>query len=174
MGTGRGFGGKRLFFLLAALGLGADLATKEIVFDLLEARGERVVVVPGFFYLDQVTNPGGVFGLGQGLTTPLTIARAVALFVVLAFVRTTPREDRLHLVSFGLLFAGAAGNLYDNLTNEGHVRDFLDFYLRPPDRWHYPTFNLADAMICVGAGLLLLGGFRSKKAPALAEGTKGA
>lgn len=117
----------------------------------------------------RVTNPGGVFGLGQSLTTPLTIARAVALFVVLAFVWSTPRNDRLHLVAFALLFAGAAGNLFDNLTNEGHVRDFLDFFLLPPDRWHYPTFNVADAMICVGAGLLLFGGLRARKPAAEAR-----
>jgi signal peptidase II len=53
------------------------------------------------------------------------------------------------------------GNLYDNLfmpSGElpfGQVRDFIDVYFRVWD-WHFPTFNVADSCISVGAVLLFL------------------
>jgi signal peptidase II len=61
-----------------------------------------------------------------------------------------------------LILSGAAGNLYDNLfmaprrpgARFGEVRDFLDVYF-PVWDWHFPTFNVADACITVGAVLLI-------------------
>jgi lipoprotein signal peptidase len=52
----------------------------------------------------------------------------------------------------GLVLAGTLGNLYDRLVFQ-QVRDFIDVYLRPI-RYHYPTFNVADSLICVGVGIL--------------------
>ncbi|HET6203415.1 MAG TPA: signal peptidase II [Planctomycetota bacterium] len=167
-----GFRGKGLFFAVAAVGVLLDLVSKSLVFDFVRQHpvfgGERVPVIPGFFYLERVTNPGGVFGFGQNLSTLLAAARGLALVVILAFVRGTPRAERLQQLCLGFLFAGALGNLYDNLTNQGKVRDWLDFYLLGGDRGHFPTFNLADSMICVGAFLLLAQGLfgRRRLAPA--------
>ena len=171
-GSGPGFRGKTFFFLLAAACIAADLGTKRIVFDYVEGHpgfaGQPVPVLPGFFYLARVENPGGVFGIGQGLSTFLAAARGVALLVILAFLRTTPRAERLQIVCLAFLFAGALGNLYDNLTNRGRVRDWLDFYLLGGDRGHFPTFNLADSLICVGAFLLLAQGLFARRATASA------
>ncbi len=173
-GQARGFRGKALFFAVAALGTVADLVTKGIVFGFLERRGEPYEVVPGIFYLDDVENPGGVFGLGQGLTVPLAIARGIALLVILAFVRGTPRTERLQHLCLGFLFAGALGNLYDNVTNAGKVRDWLDFYLLGGGRGHFPTFNVADSMICVGAFLLLAQGLFARRSPGPSAARSGA
>ncbi|HKB17078.1 MAG TPA: signal peptidase II [Planctomycetota bacterium] len=171
----RGFGGKAFFFAVAALGTVADLVTKAMVFGFLGRRhGEPYTVIPGFFYLDNVENPGGVFGLGKGLTVPLAVARGVALLVILAFVRGTPRTERLQHLCLGFLFAGALGNLYDNLTNAGQVRDWLDFYLLGGDRGHFPTFNVADSMICVGAFLLLAQGLFARRSPGPSAARSGA
>ncbi|MCI0587970.1 MAG: signal peptidase II [Planctomycetes bacterium] len=171
---GRGFRGKSLFFAVAALGTAVDIATKGIVFDFLHRLGEPYEVIPGFFYLDDVENPGGVFGMGKGLTVPLAIARGIALLVILAFVRGTPRAERLQHLCLGFLFAGALGNLYDNITNNGNVRDWLDFYLLGGDRGHFPTFNVADSMICVGAFLLLVQGLFARRSPGPSEARSGA
>jgi signal peptidase II len=173
-----GFRGKALFFLVAAVGVALDLGTKSVVIDLVRERaGPRgmVPVIEGFFYLADVNNPGGVFGMGQNLGTLLAIARGVALVVILAFVRGTPRRERLHLLCLAFLFAGALGNLVDNLFAEsGSVRDWIDFYLLGSGRGHFPTFNVADSMITVGAVLLLAEGvFGRRAAPAASRGTSG-
>ena len=47
---------------------------------------------------------------------------------------------------------GAIGNVVDRLQH-GYVVDFLDFYI---GTWHYPSFNVADIAICVGAACLIL------------------
>ena len=172
-----GFRGKSLFSVAAAAGVALDLWSKARAIGFVrEVAGEggQVPILPGFFYLADVENPGGVFGLGQNLSTVLAIARGVALLVILWFVRGTPRRERLHLFCLALLFAGALGNLHDNLTNHGRVRDFLDFYLLPPRRGHFPTFNAADSMICVGAFLLVAEGlFGARRSSTRAPGSRG-
>jgi len=67
------------------------------------------------------------------------------------------RETRT-LIGLSLVFSGAVGNLMDRLRL-GAVVDFLDFGYRS---WRWPAFNLADAAITVGVGLLLWGALRSR------------
>jgi len=61
--------------------------------------------------------------------------------------------------SLALLLAGIVGNVTDRLRL-GFVVDFIDVQF---GNWHYPTFNVADAAICVGAGLLILDMFLTKR-----------
>ncbi len=58
----------------------------------------------------------------------------------------------LFALSLTLLAAGATGNMFDRLVY-GHVIDFLDFYWAA---WHWPAFNVADTLICLGAGGIVL------------------
>ena len=51
------------------------------------------------------------------------------------------------------------GNLIDRVLY-GYVIDFIDVYYAS---WHWPTFNVADSAITVGAALLLLDAFTSHK-----------
>ena len=55
-------------------------------------------------------------------------------------------RDKFAQTCFGLLCGGVVGNLTDRLLY-GHVVDFLDFHF---GRYVYPTFNVADAGICIG------------------------
>ena len=61
--------------------------------------------------------------------------------------------------ALALLLAGIVGNVTDRIRL-GFVVDFIDVQF---GNWHYPTFNVADAAICVGAGLLVIDMFFSKK-----------
>ena len=75
----------------------------------------------------------------------------------------TPVEDRLRLASISLICAGAIGNLIDRAIY-GHVIDYVLFHTPV---WSFAVFNLADAFITVGAGLVLLDeflGWRREKA----------
>lgn len=166
-----GHGLRRPGFWLLALGLlAADLWTKSWA-HAYAATGEQPVF-GAWFSIQKVFNPGGVFGLGQSMTLPLTLLRAAAVIFILWLVARQPRDNRLGVFTLALLLAGAAGNLYDNLSawapwpGNGHVRDFLkvDLGAAPsfwPERlWPFhpwPIFNLADACIVVGFLLLLTG-----------------
>ena len=75
------------------------------------------------------------------------------------------RIDRLDTPSatgLSLIFGGAMGNVYDRI-HAGRVTDFLDFAF---GTYHWYTFNLADASICTGAGLLILSMFFVQRHPA--------
>ncbi|MEH0069371.1 signal peptidase II [Pannonibacter sp. Pt2-lr] len=90
------------------------------------------------------------------LTGALTIA-----FAVMAF----RAQQALERAGFALVVGGALGNIIDRLR-QGAVTDFLDFYWRD---WHWPTFNVADIAITLGAVLILAASLplRRRKEPVL-------
>jgi signal peptidase II len=100
----------------------------------------------------------------------LSVVAMIAGVLVLYFFWRTPRSDDRLLGSLALLLAGIAGNVVDRLRL-GFVIDFIDVQF---GSWHYPTFNVADMAICIGAGLLILDLFFSKRKQraATSENTK--
>ncbi len=116
---------------------------------------ERIEVLP-FFNWVMVWNRGISFGLLQtdspyGPVLMIALALVItAIFVVWAF-----RTDRMILVvAFAMVIGGALGNVIDRIRF-GAVADFLDFHAFG---FHWPAFNLADSMICIGIALALLDG----------------
>ena len=63
-------------------------------------------------------------------------------------------------VALALVLGGALGNLYDRIAL-GHVIDFILVHWQ--NRWYFPAFNFADSAISVGAVMLALDMFKSKK-----------
>jgi len=146
------------FWIPAAAGLAADLASKHLIFAALARVPDgRLDVLGPWLVLCMQRNRGGVFGILQGRGPVFIVLSLVALGVVAWMLRQTRPGQRLIPLALGLVVAGALGNLYDRLLF-GHVRDFL--YV---EAIRYPAFNLADASICVAAGLLLLSVFREGK-----------
>jgi signal peptidase II len=138
--------------VIAASVLVLDQITKFLVVRYLPRQG-IVQIIPGFFDITSVRNPGGAFGLLAGAqgwwrTAFFVSVSIVALAVIVAFVRKS--NDRLSLVAFALISGGAVGNLVDRIRF-GEVVDFIDWYFRS---WHWPAFNIADAAITVGVALL--------------------
>ena len=62
------------------------------------------------------------------------------------------RQQRLLAASLAIILGGALGNLLDRVT-AGYVIDFLVVHY---ETWYFPAFNIADAAISIGAGLLIL------------------
>ena len=120
-------------------------------------------LIPNFLNLSYAQNTGVAFSMFDEQGDPgrwgLSIVAVVAGVLVLYFFWRTPRSDDRILGSLALLLAGIAGNVTDRLRL-GFVIDFIDVQF---GSWHYPTFNVADAAICVGAGLLILDVFLSKR-----------
>ncbi|AFV02486.1 Lipoprotein signal peptidase [Dehalobacter sp. UNSWDHB] len=111
--------------------------------------GESRVVIPGFFHLTYILNPGAAFGMLQGQKWVLVTVSVIVLAALFYFQRKVPQGQRLMRVSMGLIGGGALGNLWDRLLT-GKVIDFLDFKV-----WSY-IFNIADSMIVIGGILLII------------------
>ncbi len=158
------FRGKLRFWGTMVPLLVADLWSKAAVFAALGAAEpgahvqSRVVWGgPVHFHLVAWWNTGTIWGLFKDWTLPLTVLRCIAVVLLLYFTARTPSRSRMQLHILGLIFAGALGNLYDNLTQEGGgVRDFLLFFIvREGENASFPAFNIADSCITVGAFALI-------------------
>lgn len=125
--------------------------------------GGDMPVISGFLNFAYAQNTGVAFSMlddhGDTGKWGLSIVALVAAVLVMYFFWRTPRTDDRILGALALLLAGIAGNVTDRMRL-GYVIDFIDVQF---GSWHYPTFNVADAAICVGAGLLVLDMFLSKK-----------
>ena len=143
------------FWPLLVVGLVLDLWTKKIAFDYLERQGtDTIPVIDGFLQLVMRLNKGAAFGMASGQTHLLIAISAIALAIILAIFLFGGIRQRLMHIALGLFAAGVCGNLYDRIFNHGSVRDFIDVVYWPGKHW--PAFNLADTMLCVGVGLLII------------------
>jgi len=119
--------------------------------------GEGIVIIPGFFQISYVLNPGAAFGFLAGshpaFRNPFFIGVSIlAIFLIVYYSRRVKEKGPLFVLGLGFILGGAVGNLIDRLRI-GMVVDFLDFYL---GNYHWPTFNVADATITTGVFLMLL------------------
>jgi len=107
-------------------------------------------------------NSGAAFsflGDASGWQRWFFIALACAVIVLLViWLRRLQPAHRWTALALALILGGAAGNLVDRAVY-GHVIDFIDLYY---GSWHWPTFNVADSAITIGAFLLLLEAFTSR------------
>ena len=146
-----------LFSVFLALSLGLDQWTKALARTHLRPLGpwNPKVVIDGFFNLRYSENPGVAFGMlqqmpgGKFVLTALAIAAIV--LVVMYLRRTDADATRLH-VALGLVGGGALGNVIDRVTY-GRVTDFIVWHVKAHE---WPTFNVADAALCIGVGLMML------------------
>jgi len=164
--------GWRAGYLLAALGIYlADQASKAWAVRALRAGHDRTII-NGFLDLVYTENPGIAFGQLQeggsfGRWFFVVLAAAAALAVLYYFLRIPRNDDRV-LGACALLLAGICGNLTDR-ARLGFVIDFISVHA---GSYHWPTFNIADASICVGAILLaidLIFESRRQKAPVVSS-----
>jgi len=146
--------GWRAGYLLAAFGIYmVDQVTKAWASRTLRFTGDLTIVrnVLDFVYTE---NRGIAFGqlqqtgsFGRWFFVGLAVAAAVVMLFY--FIRTARNDDRI-LGACALLLGGITGNLTDRVRF-GYVIDFIMVHFRS---YHWPTFNVADASICVGALLL--------------------
>jgi len=122
------------------------------------AYGERLTVIPGFFNLTHVRNPGGAFSFLATLSADLRQAfflgtGALAIVLLLVFLSRLDPDEWVAPTAIGGVLGGAIGNLADRIYY-GEVIDFLDFRLIGGYIW--PTFNMADCWIVMGVGVLMV------------------
>lgn len=155
--------GRLAWLWLALLVLVLDQGSKQLVLNLLDY-GQRVIVLDGYFDWTHVYNRGAAFSFLAGESGWqrwffAIIALGVSAVLVVWMKRLKADETWL-AVALALVLGGALGNLYDRIVL-GHVVDFILVHWQ--DRHHFPAFNLADSGITVGAVMLALDMFKSKK-----------
>jgi len=158
------------WFWLSAVVLLLDQGSKL----LAEARlvfHEPVTVLP-FFNLRLAYNTGAAFSFlsnaGGWQRWFFAGISVLVIGVLVVWMRRLKPEQWPLSLAFALIIGGALGNLIDRLVY-GHVIDFIDVYYRT---WHWPTFNIADSAITLGAGLLLWDAWVAHRREKRAAGTK--
>ena len=147
---------RRLIYPIIILALlSVDQLTKALVARSILFQSSKSII-PGFFNLTHIRNRGVIFGFfshseSRILFIFLTLVSLVALGLVIYYFFKTPSSQRFMKISLSVILAGALGNLIDRVFR-GYVIDFLDFHIK---NWHWPSFNVADACITIGAFLLI-------------------
>jgi len=146
--------GALIYLWLSAFVVVLDQLTKAVIQGTLQL-GQVIVLLP-VLEITRVNNLGAAFsflgnasGWQRWLFASLAAVVSVAL---LLWLRRIDRRARLLASGVALILGGALGNLIDRLRL-GHVVDFVNAH------WgvhYFPTFNVADSAITIGAGLLLL------------------
>jgi len=134
----------------------ADQVTKQLVIESIPLH-TGIEVIPGFFDLAHVRNPGVAFGMMAGNAwsfqrTFFILLSLAAIAAILWVIYSSAAIELSLLAGYCLFFGGASGNLIDRVRF-GEVIDFLDVH------WgnvHWPAFNVADSALCVGVGLFLI------------------
>ena len=150
--------GRSLRTLLPWLGIALaiivlDQLTKSLVLGAFRLHDSHVVTP--FFNLVRVHNTGAAFSFLAGATGWqrwffVALGAVAAVFIVWLLRRHG--GQRLFGWALALILGGAVGNVVDRLLH-GYVVDFIQVHWRG---WYFPSFNVADSAITVGAGLLIL------------------
>jgi signal peptidase II len=139
---------------LALLVVFTDQWTKALALELLDY-GRPVEILPVFNITLQY-NRGAAFSFlseaGGWQRWFFTAVALVASVVIAIWLARLNREDKLLAASLSLILGGAIGNLWDRVQF-GYVVDFISLHYHD---WYFPTFNVADSAVTVGAGLMIL------------------
>lgn len=140
--------------ILAVILFAADQITKYFI-DTFVYYGSSVKIIPffNFFNLTNIHNTGVAFSFFQGKNLMFLIfTAAVLVFFCVWLYKNRSEISRLQQYAFCLVISGGAGNLTDRIFR-GAVVDFLDLGI---NNLRWPSFNVADSCICVGAFLIII------------------
>ncbi|MVA26089.1 signal peptidase II [Agrobacterium vitis] len=138
-----------ILFILALLIL--DQAIKYAV-EISLPMHELVPVVP-MIGLFRTHNLGVAFSMLSHLDAWVIVVMRLAIVAFVAWLwRQTSRDHQFAHLGYCLIIAGAFGNIIDRFTY-GYVVDYILFHT---ETWSFAVFNLADSLITIGAGFILL------------------
>lgn len=152
-GGGGGSTGMMTWLGLALLILILDQFTKVMVTGYFQLGDSRTVT--SFFNLVRVHNAGAAFSFlagASGWQRWLFTGIGIAAVVLILWMLRSHSGQRLFAFALSMILGGAIGNLVDRILY-GHVVDFLQFHY---GGWYFPSFNVADSAITIGACALIL------------------
>lgn len=144
---------KTLIILISVIagGIGLDLLTKLLVAGLMYL-GQSVTLIPGVLNLTYIHNYGAAFGMLSNHRWVFMVISTIAIIGIGIYLFGFCRERMLLKVGLAMIISGGLGNMIDRIFY-GYVIDMIDFCLFPFWKW---IFNMADAYVCVGAGIVVL------------------
>ena len=128
-----------------------DQLSKWLVVVLLKP--DSVAVIPKIVNFSYIENRGMAFGWLKNSRWVFMILSCVAIVALCIYLYRTHKTSILQNIAVAFIIGGGIGNMIDRVLL-GYVIDFIDFCAFPTI-WYY-TFNVADAFVCVGAGLMIL------------------
>ncbi|OGF58728.1 MAG: signal peptidase II [Candidatus Fischerbacteria bacterium RBG_13_37_8] len=147
---------RTIFFIsIAAVVFIVDQIVKKIVaYSLID---EPHQLIPGFLEFVLVHNSGFVFGILSNTENSMlriiiySVSIVSLLFVLVYFIKSRS-QTMVFSIGFSFIMGGALGNIFDRIT-QGHVVDFIDLHI---NKYHWPTFNIADLFITIGVFLIIV------------------
>lgn len=140
-----------ILLILIVLIVAADQLTKWLAVIWLQ-NGDSAEVIPGILRFTYVENDGAAFGMLDGHRWVFMLLSSVAILALLIYLWRRPPQSLLARISIAFLIGGGIGNMIDR-TLLGYVIDFIDFCAFP-EIWMW-VFNVADAFVTVGTGMLM-------------------
>ncbi len=153
---------KKLFimslFLIIILFL-IDIYTKRLAFSKVGEIYEKTagihqhIEITPFFNIVRVLNYGVSFGMFNNIQYgSIIISIVTAIILIYVIYLNWKAKTRYEMTAYSLIISGGLGNLYDRIT-QGAVYDFLDFHIAG---YHWPSFNIADSLICIAVAMIIL------------------
>lgn len=115
-------------------------------------------VIDGFFNITYVQNRGAAWGILNNNIILLAVITVLALGLICSFIFKESNIKKLDIVLYGMLLGGIIGNFIDRIFR-GYVIDFLDFIIFGYD---FPVFNIADMLIVISVGIMIITYWRSR------------
>ena len=128
-----------------------DQISKLLVLGLLYE--DKAVIIKGILNFTYVENRGMAFGLLADHRWVFMVVSTVAIVAMLIYMWKLAPKNMFMRVGLSLVIGGGIGNMIDRVAY-GYVVDFLDFCAFPT-LWKW-VFNVADACVCIGAGMVML------------------
>lgn len=138
-----------LYSLIIAVGIALDHLTKFLAVKFL-APIDYHPIIEGVLHLKYHENTGMAFGLLQDAPWVFNTVSVIAILLMTAFIYLGHVNSTLQAVAITMIISGGIGNMIERI-GQGYVVDFI--YVKLID---FPIFNVADSLVCIGAGLLIL------------------
>ena len=153
MATRRSAGSLLPWLAIAAIVILLDQIAKTLILGMFQLDGNHTVTP--FFNVVRVHNTGAAFSFlagAAGWQRWFFVGLGVVAAVFIVWMLRRHGGQRLFCWALALILGGALGNVIDRLLH-GYVVDFIQVHWRG---WYFPSFNVADSAITIGAGLLIL------------------
>lgn len=141
-----------LTMIIIALGLVLDRITKKWAIASLKG-SDGIIVIKDFFGFEYLENWGAAFGMLQNKQWLFILITIIVVAFMLGYLIKRRPTFKLTYISMAMIISGAIGNLIDRIAYN-YVVDFILVHYK--DVYYFPTFNVADILVCVGTFLLLI------------------
>lgn len=130
----------------------------------LDQVGESIPLIEDVFHFTHVRNTGAAFGMlgGENERWIFIVASIIGIAALIVYLWFFRPKSKWACAAISMIIGGGIGNMIDRIFRVGtvdgaerhYVFDFLDFCAFP-ELWKW-TFNVADAFVCIGAGILMV------------------